>query len=123
MSGGLRQWMERRELNACEVAAALGVSIGLLERILAGEVEPVLETATLLHVLTGGEIGIDAWPSLAGAGPELHPVAAQGVRGWQVCLLLGVSPIARLTAAQARLLAAHLTMAAAAIDCPGRVPE
>lgn len=117
---GLTRWRARRGLELAQVAGALGCSIGLLARIEAGEVEPARELATLLHVLTGGEIGICQWPSLAAEDPlELQAIGACGVHGWGVVLLAGATSIRWLTAEQARLLASALELAAGSI---GPVP-
>lgn len=105
---GLAAWRDRRELKRSQVAGAVGISAELLERIEAGEVVPAPEVAVLLHVLTGGEVPIPAgMPEL-----ELQAVGARGVNGWGVVLLAGAAPLKWMSAAQARLLATALELAA-----------
>lgn len=118
----LTRWRERRELTLEQVAGAIGISVGLLERIESGDVEPSQDIAVLLLVLTGGEIGLACWPSLAAEDPlELQAIGAQGVNGWGVVLLAGTSSLRWLTPAQARLLASGLELAAESIERATRI--
>lgn len=113
----LAEWRQRRGLTGAQVAGAIGVSEVMLDRIEGGEVEPARETAMLLHVLTGGEIGVCCWPGCADWDPvELQAVGARGVSGWGVVILAGCSPVRWMTATEARALAGAITLAADSIE-------
>ncbi len=108
----LEAWRDRYGVARDMAAIAAGCSPELIERIEAGEVEPELELAVRIHVMTGGDVPVGSWASLDHyRGCILTAAGANGPRGWGVALLLGAAPIAWLDQDQALELAQAILQA------------
>lgn len=95
---GLVAWREQWKLEPALVAAALFVSPTYLERLEAGELEPSLELATRLHVLTAGAVPVTVWPTLNPRDNSIVTAVAMQEDGrWGVGVIMGAVPITWLS--------------------------
>lgn len=112
---GLRDWRERWRLEPELVAAALAITPSMLERMEVGELEPCLETATRIHVLTAGLVPVSGWPTLNPRNQATVTAIAMKDEGkrWGVAVIMGAAPIVWLTVPQATGLEASIAVAIA----------
>ncbi len=120
----LAAWRERYAVEPQVLAIGAAISVDLLERIEAGEVEPSFDVALRIHAYTGGGVPVASWPALADhpcvVGSSLQAVGANSPQGWGVAIMLGGSPIAQLSVDRAGELAAMLLEAAGLAARPPR---